>query len=175
MSRIERKAQQILKELGITEPPVPIQRVAQELGLEIEPAALGDGISGILVIEGDKGKIGYNRVDAEVRQRFTIAHELAHYILHRGKRPIFIDRKYAVYLRSGRSSTGEDRQEIQANQMAAALLMPSRQVRAAVRDTVFDLGDEEGIQELAEQFNVSTQAMSFRLLNLGLGDGLEPS
>lgn len=175
MTQIERRAQQILKKFGIKEPPVPIKQVAQELGLNIEPAALGNEVSGILVIQGDKGIIGYNRAHAEVRQRFTIAHELAHYLLHRGERPIFIDRKYAVYLRSGKSSTGEDLQEIQANQMAAALLMPSRQIRAAVRDTVFDLGDEEGIRELAEHFAVSTQAMSFRLLNLGLGKGLAPS
>ena len=171
MNDIEAKAQQILRRFKVTDPPVPIAEIAEGMGLELEPAALGEGVSGLLVVEGGKGKIGYNRSHPEVRQRFTIAHELGHYVLHSQTQHLFIDRSYSVYLRSGASSKGVDAHEIQANQMAAALLMPAALVRRAARSTAFDLGDEEGLRGLARQFNVSSQAMSFRLVNLGLVDG----
>jgi Zn-dependent peptidase ImmA (M78 family) len=39
----------------------------------------------MLVVKGERGAIGYNSTHARVRQRFTISHEIAHYLLHTKK------------------------------------------------------------------------------------------
>ena len=54
---------------------------AHRLNLAVQSEALGDNVAGMLVIEGDRGAIGYNSTHALVRQRFTIAHEISHYLL----------------------------------------------------------------------------------------------
>jgi len=55
---------------------------------------------------------------------FTIAHEIGHFILHHGESDLFIDTTYVAF-RDSESTKGENRAEIQANQFAAALLMPA--------------------------------------------------
>lgn len=172
-TRIEERAQQVLEAANALQRPVPLENVARYLELEVEEAFLGDDVSGILIVEHGKGRIGFNINHSSVRQRFSIAHEMAHFVLHQTKAPLFIDKSYTIYHRDERSSSGENLQEIQANQFAAALLMPEALVREALTELDFDLGDEDGValNRLAEQFQVSRQAMSFRLANLGLLNG----
>jgi len=154
--------------------PVPIELVADRIGLRVEAAPLGSGVSGLLVIEGDRGTIGYNEEHPYVRQRFSIAHELAHWVLHRNdpdSPDLFIDstRYVSVYLRDEQSSTGEKKREVQANMFAAALLMPERLLRREISGPDFDsLDEEEMCAELATRFQVSHQAMSLRLATLGI-------
>jgi Zn-dependent peptidase ImmA (M78 family) len=169
-ARIEVQAHQLLKESDSLRLPVPLERVAAHLGLQVEEAILGEDVSGVLVVAQGKGTIGVNSAHAHARQRFSIAHEIGHFILHQTKASLFIDKTYTVYRRDERSSTGEDLQEIQANKFAAALLMPEALVRQEVAKTGFDLGDETELASLADTFEVSTQAMSFRLANLNLLD-----
>lgn len=172
-ARIEERAQQVLEAANALLIPVPIEDVARHLELELEEAFLGDDVSGILIVDQGRGRIGYNINHSLVRQRFSIAHEIAHFVLHQTKAPLFIDKNYMVYHRDERSSSGENLQEIQANQFAAALLMPEALVRGALAELHFDLADEDGtaLNRLAEQFQVSRQAMSFRLANLGFLNG----
>ncbi|MGA7315059.1 MAG: ImmA/IrrE family metallo-endopeptidase [Silvibacterium sp.] len=57
--------------------------------------------------------------NARVRQRFTISHEIAHYLLHArrsGKAQLFID-KQVTYRRDDQSSAGVNREEVEANQL----------------------------------------------------------
>ena len=120
----------------------------------------------MLVVEGDRGAIGYNSIHALVRQRFTIAHEISHYLLHMKKNQksqLFIDRH--LTFRRGGYFSGE---EIEANQLGAALLMPRTLVQQELRKNDLDLDDEEAITFLAKRFHVSTAAMSNRLSNLGM-------
>src|SRR5690606_22147980 len=99
--------------------PVPISMVAHRLGLATEAVVLKEDMSGMLVVEGDVGAIGYNASHAPVRQRFTIAHEIAHYVLHAKNKNqrsrVFIDR-YVTFRRDQKSSKGEDHEGVQANQ-----------------------------------------------------------
>ena len=166
---IEAKAKTILQEHGAYYLPVPVETVAYHLGLDVRPASLGDDISGLLVIENGQGTIGYNLNHAEVRQRFTIAHELGHYVLHQSAQPLFIDKRYrsgTTYYRDGHAATGVDPHEIEANSFAAALLMPDDLVYAEVAKYDLDLDDEESLSALAKRFKVSTQAMAYRLAKL---------
>jgi hypothetical protein len=80
---------------------------------------------------------------------------------------LFIDR-YVAYRRDDHSSIGHDQMEVEANAFGAALLMPARLVRAAIKRHDFDLDDEEDVSALAQRFNVSASAMSYRLINVGL-------
>lgn len=165
--QIEQKAEQILRESDAYRAPVPLDLVVTHLGLIAQARALADA-SGVLVVESGRGVITYNAMHSHVRQRFTMAHEIGHYVLHvKNKQPrLFIDRN--VYRRDDESSTGNDLEEIQANKFAAAILMPSDLVRSEIRKQDFDLDDEEDVAALAKRFGVSTAAMSFRLANLGL-------
>lgn len=164
----ESQAQRILDTSGMTAAPVQVEKIAVWLGLHVERADLGDDVSGILVVENDRGMIGVNATDAPVRQRFSIAHEIGHFILHKLELPVFIDRKYSAAFRDGLSSEGSDPREREANSFAACLLMPEDQVRAKVQKTSFDLGDDQELAALAAHFQVSRQAMMYRLLNMGV-------
>jgi Zn-dependent peptidase ImmA (M78 family) len=167
-AEIEAKAQQVLLDTACFQVPVPIERVAEGLKLRVEPANLGNDVSGVLVVADGQGTIGYNIDHSEVRYRFSIAHEIGHFMLHQTRGPIFIDKSYTIYLRDENSSSGEHRQEIQANQFAAALLMPEPLIRDALASHGIDLADGTALFTLAERFNVSAQAMTFRLVNLGI-------
>src|SRR5438105_8636729 len=167
--QIDKCAENILHETGMLRVPVDVELVAHRLNLRTEAASLGENVAGLLVVEKGHGVIGYNTTQALVRQRFTIAHEIGHFVLHRHDDPsaLFIDTHYIVYRRDAQSSTGEDRREIEANRFAAALLMPATLLQAEFEKPPFDFGDEEMLTELAGKFQVSTQAMSIRLSSLG--------
>jgi Zn-dependent peptidase ImmA (M78 family) len=78
---------------------------------------------------------------------------------------LFIDR-HMTYRRDGYASGGADYQEVEANQLGAALLMPRGFVQQDVKKSDLDLDDEEAIALLAKRFHVSMTAMTNRLLNL---------
>ena len=82
---LEERAEKTLRQTDTYRVPVAIDMVAQRLNLTMEAAALGENVSGMIVIQGERGAIGYNSAHARVRQRFTISHEIAHYLLHRKK------------------------------------------------------------------------------------------
>ncbi len=163
MSQSQQIARRTLQQFGVRKPPVPVERMAAGLNVRVEYSPLEDNISGFLFQKNGKLVIGVNNGHSENRQRFTIAHELGHLLLeHHGE--LFIDRK-AWLFRDHKSQTGKYKHEIKANSFAAELLMPEEFVRKAVGT---ELLDDDLIEELAERFQVSTQAMSIRLATLGL-------
>lgn len=173
--QIEDEALTVLRRTQTLQIPVPVDVTASRLGLDVEPAPLGAGVSGVLIVEDGKGSIGYNEEHAPVRQRFTIGHEIGHYLLHidAAAKELFIDttRFVSVYFRDGDSSSGEKWREIQANQFAAALLMPRMLLEQEISQPEYDFLDEDELCSLlAERFQVSTQAMAFRLGSLDLAE-----
>jgi len=167
---LEERAEKTLRDTDTYRAPVAIDMVAQRLNLTMEAAALGENVSGMIVIQGERGAIGYNSAHARVRQRFTISHEIAHYLLHRkktGKAQLFIDR-HVTFRRDENSSTGvdQDEVEVEASQLAAALLMPRDLLQQEIKRHDLDLDDEEAISLLATRFHVSSAAISIRLANL---------
>ena len=166
--RIERLTTKILEELKIEKLPIPIHKIAEFRGLIIKPYDLGEDVSGVLVIEGGKGIIGFNPNESTVRQRFTIAHELGHYELHKDGNELFVDKDFKVLFRNHNSSKGEIIKEQEANAFAAALLMPEHFVRKEIEKYSFDLTNENSMKKLAKTFNVSVPAMTYRISNLGL-------
>ena len=123
--------------------------------------------NGVLIRSDDDGAvIGVNWDHHPNRQRFTIAHEIGHFLLHKGG--TFIDKGTYARFRDQESGSGTVSEEKQANQFAAALLMPAQWVEDAFKEHPFDPADGSSLQDLADTFRVSTQAMMFRLSNMGL-------
>ena len=167
-SQLEQTAAEILTEHDVLRTPIPIDVLAHRMGVRVEIVPLGEEISGVLVVEDGAGVIGVNAAHSTNRQRFSIAHELAHYRLHRRQQELFIDRAFSAVFRDHKSSRGEDRLEIQANQLAAALLMPRVLLEDELAQGDFDLGSDESLLDLARRFGVSREAMAFRISNLEL-------
>lgn len=170
MRRAEREASRLLNELGITSPPVPVHKIVRHVGVHIAKQKFTGDVSGILFREDGEATIGVNRDHHKHRQRFTIAHELGHYLLHPGQ-PLIVDKQVRVNYRDRVSSLATDRQEIEANAFAAQLLMPDRLVtdlaeRLLAGDPSMD--DETLVESLNGRFDVSAQAMRYRLANLGV-------
>jgi Zn-dependent peptidase ImmA (M78 family) len=168
--KAERAAQALLDRHGVSEPPTPVTDLAAAEGIVIvrEPFQ-DDGVSGVLLRESDRTMIIVNAANAPVRQRFTIAHEIGHFALHRGS--IYVDGRARVNFRDGLSTMATNQEEIAANAFAAALLMPAGWVRSAFENVVRNMSintEEELAEVLAARFGVSRQAMHFRLINLGL-------
>ena len=171
MSAIEQKGSKLLDSLGVRHAPIPIKKIVKQLNIKLNSFNLGDEISGALVIENGNARIGYNPFESEVRQRFTIAHELGHYILHKGvkKDGLFVDNVKVMFRRQN-STVRELKQEKEANAFAASILMPralvEKESEKLYRNGKF-LTDDEIVKSLASTFKVSTIAMTYRLINLG--------
>ena len=114
------------------------------------------------------GVIGVNSSHSVTRQRFTIAHEIGHFLLHTDE-DVHIDEKRPIGRRDDLSGQAVDACEIEANQFAAELLMPESLVREFVRNLGSNHPEtsvEDAIEELARTFRVSQLAMTYRLTNL---------
>lgn len=137
--------------------PVQMVPIARDLGIAVyRRSDWPDNISGrIFKSEVSGGSSGYavevNANHHENRRRFTIAHEIAHFVLH----PNLIgDELYDDGLyRSGLSN----RVEAQANKFAQRILMPDHLIHEAL--TRYGTN----VDELARQFQVSPEAMRIRL------------
>ncbi len=144
-----------------SEYPVKLAALARELGVAIKIAGLDLSISGKISKEDGKYIIRVSRFQSRERQRFTIAHEIAHYLLHR---PI-IDKTVngitdSVLYRSAETSDIE----VQANKLAADIVMPFEGVQKKKTEIFGDTPvNEEMIERLAETFEVSKAAMEIRL------------
>ena len=167
-SEIESIAEETLRENNVYSVPVDIDRLVKRLNLTKEETEFGEDISGVLVVKNQQGAIGYNSTHPLVRQRFTIAHEIAHFLVHvrNNQSQLFIDRYIAW--RDPSSSTGNDHEEVEANRLGAALLMPGKLVREQIEKNGLDLDDESDISSLAGIFKVSAAAMTNRLISLRL-------
>ena len=163
---MEKKASRLLAKVGVSTPPVPVEQVADCLGIKIESTDLGEDCSGVLVRHRTRAVIGVNWAHHYNRRRFSIAHEIGHFVLHEGD--TYIDKGYRVNFRALEAGSGTKREEVEANAFAAALLMPAEWVRDAFKHQPFDLTEDDGLEMLAEKFEVSTQAMTYRLMKLRL-------
>lgn len=162
-----KKATDLLQQARIVSPPVPVEQLAKLKGAVIRYAPFKGKMSGVLyrARDVDQVVIGINALHPSVRQRFSIAHELGHLILHEDKN-LQVDQHAFLAFRDLASTTADDPKEIEANQFAATLLMPETLLRKCVLDLDADLDLETAISELAQQFSVSEQAMTIRLTSL---------
>ena len=147
---------------GLDSVPLNVAAVAEKVGIRIEYISLENDLSGILYKdeEDDSWVMQVNEDHHPNRRRYTIAHELGHFCLHRHLRRRFEDK---IFFRGGEAN----KPEWQANDFAGAILMPEDKFREMVRSGV------SKVEVLAKEFKVSTLALRIRAKNLGiLGHGL---
>jgi Zn-dependent peptidase ImmA (M78 family) len=163
-----KKARELLAAAKVKSPPVPVEMLASLVGAEIRYEPFPGSLSGMVHRQPNGAAvIGINSLHPLTRQRFSIAHELAHLFLHKDE-ALHVDETSSIRFRSELSSRAIDASEIEANQFAAELLMPSKLLFSEIDKLPDDLGTEEAVAKLAEQFQVSEQAMTFRLSGLGV-------
>jgi len=123
--------------------------------LDVDLSPLPEAVDGLCVSLGDRVLVLVGSRKPSSRQRFTLAHELAHYLVD-DLGPFHVD-ELGVRARS--------LAEMRANAFAAHLLMPETGVRAAV-EGVDD--DAERAVRVALSFGASVSAAAYQLGNLGL-------
>jgi Zn-dependent peptidase ImmA (M78 family) len=140
-------------------PPYEIERIALEAGIiSIEPR-IDAGFEGLLMTDADKqsGFIVYNQNSPVPRRRFTISHEIGHFLLrsHDGRAQCVLQDLSVV-----RSKDALKNREAEANRFAVELLMPEATFRRNVRS----LGSPEidHVVQLAERYGVSKEAAARR-------------
>lgn len=149
-------------------PPVDLDELAKALGVTvIYSDDFPNNINGALVkYNSGKYKIFINRFLQWYVQRFTLAHEIAHYVFHRG----WVRVGDGIYDdTSFKSRLSEDR-EREANSYAIEILMPAALVKEKWDRLVLERGDEKEVKtfEIAEYFDVQVAAMASRLDELGI-------
>jgi Zn-dependent peptidase ImmA (M78 family) len=159
-------ARKLLKEFAITTPPVPVADLIAGQGLRIEQVQREDAYSGELIPEQRKIKI--NARKPHVHQRFTMAHELGHWVLYHKERLLETEQEDPG---NGDLEESDDpppsdsarkQRDQEANEFAAELLMPTKWIKANWRKLSPDA------KSLAQLYDVSEQAMWIQLMKLGL-------
>ena len=156
----------LLKKYNIYLPPVEISVIVKGEGLHIDEQDFGESVSGLLVSNNARRIIGINKTETYNRKRFTLAHELGHYVLHRHSELEEYISINKVDFRNSVSSTGEVKKEREANSFAANILMPEFMIKDEVARLEKNISVEDAIERLANTFQVSEAAMTYRLINL---------
>lgn len=144
-SVIAETANALLERFDVYRQPVNVFALASRMGIAIERRPFTNLLGGLLFDE-DGPCIFYNSNAPVTRARFTVAHELGHYVLHRRQGIYFMCQENSKRLA-----------ERQANRFAAELLMPTGVVRIYA-------GLVPSLREISTHFLVSEEAMTRRLL-----------
>jgi Zn-dependent peptidase ImmA (M78 family) len=147
-----------IKSLGISDPQhLDIEAVAFDAGVIVEYEDLS-GCAATLVGYGDRAIATIKPSAARGRERFSIAHELGHWDLHRGQ-----SFKCRVDDVSDNLATNRSK-EREADTYAAHLLMPS----GLFNPIIASLGTPgfTELQSVASQFETSLLATALRLVNV---------
>lgn len=156
------KAISLLQMYGIKEGPVDVVRIAKLLGIQVQEFDFPKSVPATSQTSGSgKQVIGVNQNDPEVRRRFSLAHELGHYL--NGHENYTHER--VVTDPAKRYLDPHFRQEEEADEFAAELLMPEFMIKddAMVKHM--------SIPDLAKKYQVSEQAMTIQLVNYKLVAG----
>lgn len=142
-------ATRILRAYGVRKPPVDVEAIAKWLELRVErlPNPGWDGAADTIA---RPAVLWVNSNTVETRQRFTLAHELGHAVLH----PVGRQYRDATFAPEG------NRAEIDANEFAASLLIPLWMLEPLVTSTRCSTA------QLAALFKVSPGAMGIQLEKL---------
>ena len=159
-------ANELLEKADVHAPAVDVEQLCRRCGVLVLRRSFPEDLSGLVFVHGDGAVIGVNKHHSETRQRFTIGHELGHYLLRHHERSPAGENRFHIDLAETQPPGFDWRAERAANDFAADVLMPRRLMSAAFQHWQDPI-------ELASRFEVSQVAMGIRLLELGLPS--EPS
>ncbi|ARB85390.1 MULTISPECIES: ImmA/IrrE family metallo-endopeptidase [Yersinia] len=143
------------KQHQIVTSPLDVSRLTKELGITMRMQPMEGEESGCLKQTRDGSWVmTVNSLHHPHRQRFTIAHELAHYVKHTIHTKEFIDK---AFFRDGQINAMES----EANRFAAELLMPEDEFKRYVTEK------SKKVMDIANYFQVSSMAVRIRAKQLG--------
>ena len=136
--------------------PVKVGAIATDFGITVLVSDLPLHISGVLFKdkESKRWTIRVNRHEHKHRQRYTIAHEIAHFVLHRDAITDKVEDD--TFYRSGLS----EQREFEANALAAEILMPWHLIRSLMQKNGITI---DNVKQLADLLEVSEAAIKIRL------------
>ena len=144
--------------------PVNVIGLIEALGIDYIEHPMDASSSGRIDVNEPFSIITVNSEEGPQRRRFTAAHELGHYLLHRdiidGKG--HLDRLYSEGGKDNPYAPLSPSHEVQANQFAADLLMPSGVLKSRYDPAT------DNVPELANLCGVSLAAMKIRLKSIGV-------
>jgi len=152
-------ARRVLASHGILRPPVPVDEIAEKEGFSVKYLkGESNNFSGLL--HRDLKAIGINADHPEVRQRFSLAHELGHYYLEHPQEEESI----------GFSDEQQEWRicEAEANEFAGELLVPRDLLKGELKKLREQAGLEEKVQALIVIFSVSREVLVIQLTKHGL-------
>lgn len=146
----------LARDKGIDTSPLNVTELSRALGITIRFEPLPDDDSGMLFKDKKTGGwiMRVNSLHHPHRQRFTIAHEIAHRIRHAANQDVFEDK---AFFRNGETNW----MEAEANTFAAAILMPENEFNRAIQSGLTK------VEDLAGFFQVSSMAVRIRAKVLG--------
>ena len=158
----EELVDEIYRQCTDLSPPIPIDDIARAAGIIAIEGIDTEDVEGMLVSDDgkDKGVIFYRQSSPPGRQRFTIGHELGHFLLlHHGARQSCI----ASDIKTSSSAASDQDLEAEANRFAHLLLMPDRLIEASLGDhkPSIDL-----LREISCLFNMSFEAIANKCASL---------
>lgn len=157
-------SEDIIELYNIPIPIYDIEAVVNDIGGKINNRNMNENDSdGFIIKEGNTFVISIDPLQDEKRNRFTIAHELGHLFLHMGYKindQLWAEQDESPYYRNGSSE-----KEYQANEFAAALLMPKDKYKEVMDK--YSNGSKVSTSKIAEYFHVSIDAASNRGKFLG--------
>ena len=155
-----RMPEQILSDLDISEPAqIDLVRIARSLGAKIKDRRL-DGCEARIVGEGDRAIISIDDRVSPHRRRFSIGHELGHWMCHRGQ--CLACPKESI----GQGPANGNAAEKMADRFAAQLLMPSAMVKKYSKE--INGLSLSMINHIAKTFDVSRSAAALRLVEMDI-------
>jgi Zn-dependent peptidase ImmA (M78 family)/DNA-binding XRE family transcriptional regulator len=154
-------ANELLEKAQVFKPAVDADAIAAACGVIVIYAKFPDSLSGLVFEYEEAAVIGINSRHHVNRRRFSLAHELGHYLLGHHRDGHAYEERFHIDTADGTPPGYNWRAERAANDFAAELLMPRRLISRALRKT-------EDPERLSAMFEVSSLAMGYRLVDLGL-------
>ena len=162
---IARLSGEVIRRSGIDSYPVDVIKIAHDNDFKVFAQFLPPKVSGMIMVDDDGKFEGFdasrvivvNQYDPPLRRRFTIAHELAHFFLHR------VD---TATLYAHRDEGSRSRQETEADQFAMHLLVPEPMLRHAFSEIKSRFGSApESICKnvISDLFQVTLPELKLRL------------
>ena len=170
-SEVKRKAEEFCEQNSIDSYPVEIVRICKENGLKVFEEYLQPDISGLIVVDEKEWSkyetnqfIVVNLMELATRRRFTIAHELAHFVLHRNGNQLYVHRDMT------NEGSFKNSIEQEADYFAANLLMPENLIQEKINmlkeEVRGKIPEIALVREIAYNFAVSEAVARVRLKQL---------
>lgn len=155
-----REATDLLAKLGTDTLPVPVEQLAELAGAQVRFGPMDSELSSFVLNRRGTAVIGVNDQKPLTRQRFAIAHEIGHILLHADLLAdvVHIDKEFKLAELQGRDSWFE----AEASQFAMELLIPSQRLRRELVNG-WDIDDPTRVEALAELFGVKAATIHYRL------------